>query len=99
MERLVNEFAAAHDQSACGFLTAKAMADLYGSGSQARGRAGCIAASKHFTGGAVSVEQVKFSNAGAPPQVLARNKQTGRHYTVAFAKVGGVWKIDRITSP
>ena len=98
IEAAVKRFALASGPEACSELTPKALKTVYGRGvaSPAVAKATCIKASKRFSGQAVSVTFVKFTDA-TDAHATAKTADGQRYYSVGLAKRHGRWLINAVT--
>ena len=85
IERVIEQFALAHDARACDYLSAKALNAVYGGDTRAQGRAACVKASKRFKGQRVVVTYVDItSKSGA--HATARTEDGKRYYALTLIK-------------
>jgi hypothetical protein len=91
---VVEKFALASGTKACDYLGGGALEDNYGGRDYATGKARCRAASKKFTGEAITVKDVKLTS-DTTARVDAITK-AGVLYVVSLSKPQGDWVIERI---
>jgi len=103
---IVTKFAAASGPGACRLLSATALSDLYGRGSEPsagdtrRNRATCVRRSAKFKAAPVSITTVKFFGGGDNVKVGALSRDRATLYTVSLSRPqgsAGPWRIDLIT--
>jgi hypothetical protein len=98
IEAVVKRFAVSSGPDACSLMTAKALTTVYGHGSldPAAGRARCVAASKRFSGEAVTVTFVNIKDA-TTANATARAPDGNRYFSVGLEKRRGRWLINAVT--
>src|SRR5437588_12975230 len=66
IERVIEQFALAHDARACNFLAAKALKQVYGGDTRAQGHAACVKQSRRFKGQRAAVTYVDTPTKSRP---------------------------------
>jgi len=85
IERVIKQFALAHDARACNFLAAKALKQVYGGDTRAQGHAACVKQSKRFKGQRVVVTYVDITTKSGA-HATARTEDGKRYYALTLIK-------------